>query len=245
METRLKLTEKGDLTEKRLLTEKRDLTENGGLTKKGNLNEKRNLTEKDDLTELGNLNEQRNMTEKDDFYNPVEGPKTPIDLAAISNGLLSNEFVSNETTSNELITRDPVPALLFPRRKIDATCAIVSTAADAVVAIANIPAIVHGIADLIKFLSDKRNCEVQTGSIAGTNVNFEYKTSGKNCDTTSQKKTIEAALHTCMETMREAHAEKMCCEFRHGGTWVGHVQVAANYKNPVPGVCENIAYKTC
>ncbi|KAL8990118.1 MAG: hypothetical protein Q9169_008206, partial [Polycauliona sp. 2 TL-2023] len=141
---------------------------------------------------------------------PVEGPKPPIDLASISNGLLNNDFVSNETTSNELATRDPNSALLLPRKAIEPTCHVVSSAATSFIAIGQIPAIVRGIADLIKYLSDKQNCEVQTGSIAGTNVNFEYKTSGRNCDTMSEKKTIEAALQTCMESMQQAHAEKMC-----------------------------------
>ncbi|KAL8845693.1 MAG: hypothetical protein Q9221_009154, partial [Calogaya cf. arnoldii] len=142
---------------------------------------------------------------------PVVTPRAPLDLASISNGVLSNDFVSNETRNNELAIRNPNPAPLVPRRSIDEKCAIINSVATSVVAIAAIPPIVTGLRDLIKYLSDIGSCEVQTGSIAGTNVNFEYKASGgEDCDTTSEKKTIEAALTTCVEKMQQAHAEKMC-----------------------------------
>ncbi|KAL8991797.1 MAG: hypothetical protein Q9169_007641, partial [Polycauliona sp. 2 TL-2023] len=169
---------------------------------------------------------------------PVEAQKPPIDLAAISNGILSNEFVTKETDNKPLVRKDlderHTKALLLPRLSIEQKCGIIQTGLASVVTVAAIPSIVRGLTDLIKYLSDIGSCEEQGGGIPGTGINFEYQASGRNCDTTSERKTIEAAVQGCVERMRSAHATQMCCEFTHGGTWTGHMQVTADFKTPIP-----------
>ncbi|KAI4240771.1 MAG: hypothetical protein L6R42_011446, partial [Xanthoria sp. 1 TBL-2021] len=136
-------------------------------------------------------------------------------------------------------------AILIPRLSIDHKCAVLSTGFTAGIAIGQIPAIVRGLSDMIKYLSDVNSCDTQRGSITDSQINFEYKASGRNCDTTSEKKTIDSAIQQCIEHMNSVKATQMCCEFSHGGTWKGHMQVAAQYRYPDPGKCDNAIYTKC
>lgn len=59
--------------------------------------------------------------------------------------------------------------------------------------------------------------------------NFKYwvTTTGKNCDTTAQTKTVAAALDDAWDQVHKYNYDWACIDLRHGsGTWHGHLAVA-------------------
>lgn len=57
---------------------------------------------------------------------------------------------------------------------------------------------------------------------------FKYwvTTTGKNCDTTAQTKTVAAALDDAWDQVHKYKYNWACIELSHGGTWHGHLAVA-------------------
>ncbi|KAE8412089.1 hypothetical protein BDV36DRAFT_301248 [Aspergillus pseudocaelatus] len=57
---------------------------------------------------------------------------------------------------------------------------------------------------------------------------FKYwvTTTGKNCDTTAQTKTVAAALDDAWDQVHKYKYNWACIDLSHGGTWHGHLAVA-------------------
>ncbi|GKZ30458.1 hypothetical protein AbraIFM66950_009168 [Aspergillus brasiliensis] len=87
------------------------------------------------------------------------------------------------------------------------------------------------LAGLIKSKSDANSCTLTYGTdVSGEKVlGYAYKatTTGSNCDTTAEKKTILAAVEKCVTTLHNSGTTVGCCEFNHGGTWHGHLRLSA------------------
>ncbi|KAJ5772414.1 hypothetical protein N7520_002943 [Penicillium odoratum] len=62
----------------------------------------------------------------------------------------------------------------------------------------------------------------------GQKYNFKYwvTTTGKNCDTTAQTKTVAAAIDDSWDQVHKNNYDWACLDFGHGGTWHGHLAVA-------------------
>ncbi|OJJ97405.1 hypothetical protein ASPACDRAFT_62435 [Aspergillus aculeatus ATCC 16872] len=56
---------------------------------------------------------------------------------------------------------------------------------------------------------------------------YEATTSGSNCETTAEKKTILAAVEKCATALNAAGAVRGCCTMTHGRTWEGHLRLTA------------------
>ncbi|PYH85790.1 hypothetical protein BO82DRAFT_371237 [Aspergillus uvarum CBS 121591] len=56
---------------------------------------------------------------------------------------------------------------------------------------------------------------------------YEATTSGSNCESTAEKKTILAAVEKCATALNAAGAVRGCCTRTHGGTWEGHLRLTA------------------
>jgi len=80
--------------------------------------------------------------------------------------------------------------------------------------------------------SHKNSCAAITASGESDNgkqkYHFKYwvTTSGKNCDTTAQTKTVAAALDDAWDQVHDRGLDWACIQFSHGGTWEGHLAVA-------------------
>jgi hypothetical protein len=91
------------------------------------------------------------------------------------------------------------------------------------------------IAAKIKEQSDRNSCTFIHGTIHDGQTYLEYAyhatTTGKNCDTTAILKTIQNAVQKCADALHRAGSVMGCCNFSHGGTWTGHLQLSADPKN--------------
>ncbi|KAJ6095299.1 hypothetical protein N7486_006045 [Penicillium sp. IBT 16267x] len=58
--------------------------------------------------------------------------------------------------------------------------------------------------------------------------NFKYwvTTTGKNCDTTAQTKTVATALDDAWDDVHKRNYNYACIDMSHGGTWHGHLAMA-------------------
>jgi hypothetical protein len=87
------------------------------------------------------------------------------------------------------------------------------------------------IAGIIKSKSEADSCTLTYGTdISGEYYyGYAYKatTTGENCDTTAERKTILSAVEKCATTLHSKGAAVGCCTFHHGGTWHGHLQLSA------------------
>ena len=104
---------------------------------------------------------------------------------------------------------------------IELYCAIISTGAASIQAIA---AAATYISSLVKTQSNNHACAVISGNVDG--VHYQYSASGRNCDTTSEQKTIDAAVKKGLVFMQDEQVNDACFELMHGGTWRGLLQLA-------------------
>ncbi|RHZ49224.1 uncharacterized protein CDV56_105778 [Aspergillus thermomutatus] len=92
--------------------------------------------------------------------------------------------------------------------------------------------IYEDIAAMIKSKSNQNSCSLVYGTDSdGTYVEgyaYEATTSGENCDTTAEKKTIIAAVEKCANKLNGQGAIRGCCTMNHGGTWTGHLRLTAS-----------------
>ncbi|KAJ5632652.1 hypothetical protein N7490_008991 [Penicillium lividum] len=105
-------------------------------------------------------------------------------------------------------------------------------ARDVIVVASGAGSFIATLVALIKTDSAKNSCTPQAGSgssdSGGQKYNFKYwvTTTGKNCDTTAQAKTVAAALDNAWDQVHKNNYDWACLNFNHGGTWHGHLAVA-------------------
>jgi hypothetical protein len=91
--------------------------------------------------------------------------------------------------------------------------------------------ILEFIAGLVKSKSEADSCTLTYGTDISGELFYGYAykatTTGENCDTTAEKKTILSAVEKCATTLYKKGATVGCCTFHHGGTWHGHLQLSA------------------
>ncbi|KAH7385706.1 hypothetical protein BKA66DRAFT_403411, partial [Pyrenochaeta sp. MPI-SDFR-AT-0127] len=85
--------------------------------------------------------------------------------------------------------------------------------------------IAEHLAGAIKDLSDRNTCQHIVTHVANLAVSYYATTTGSNCDTTAQKKTIRNALTKALYFALNTGTSAAIFEFDHGGTWNGHLQV--------------------
>ncbi|KAG6989874.1 hypothetical protein G7Y79_00062g093520 [Physcia stellaris] len=151
---------------------------------------------------------------------PIERSATTSDVALVERNL------DDRATDIELLS-------------IQDKCSIISAASGVVIAAGQVPGIVNWISGLIKKASDDHSCAIISGNIGG--VNYQYQASGRNCDTTSEQKTVNAAVQKAIKYMN-GHAYQACFKFTHGGTWTGKLQIAAQNRPIIAGICDNAPY---
>ncbi|PYI31323.1 hypothetical protein BP00DRAFT_475271 [Aspergillus indologenus CBS 114.80] len=87
------------------------------------------------------------------------------------------------------------------------------------------------IAAIIKAKSTADSCTITYGVDSEESYvegyAYEATTSGSNCETTAEKKTILAAVEKCATALNAAGAVRGCCTMTHGGTWEGHLRLTA------------------
>lgn len=96
----------------------------------------------------------------------------------------------------------------------------------------------------IKSLSNHNTCQA-TGNhyfkaSNGVTYTYYYKahTTGKNCDTTAQEKTIQSALDSGIDKLHRDGAVRGCIEMDHGGTWHGNLGITTDDdKYPARNAC--------
>lgn len=80
---------------------------------------------------------------------------------------------------------------------------------------------------MIKGLSDGDTCAHTVFYIANLAFSYYTTTTGSNCDTTAEKKTIKNAVEKGLSHALDVGAKSALFAFSHGGTWNGHLQMAA------------------
>lgn len=81
------------------------------------------------------------------------------------------------------------------------------------------------IADAIKGLSDRNSCAHILLHVANLAIAYHATTSGNNCDTTAQTKTIRNAVKKTLTHIAEVGATGALIDMRHGGTWTGTLAI--------------------
>ncbi|KAF7171393.1 hypothetical protein CNMCM5623_003770 [Aspergillus felis] len=115
---------------------------------------------------------------------------------------------------------------------VAAAATIVTAATNVILAAKAGLEIYEDIAAIIKSKSNQNSCSLVYGTDSdGTYVEgyaYEATTSGENCDTTAEKKTILAAVEKCANKLNAQGAIRGCCTMNHGGTWTGHLRLTAS-----------------
>lgn len=132
-------------------------------------------------------------------------------------------------------TTDPIPHQT--RRTIDEKAFILSNGA-AVISAAT--ALATFLTSVIKEQSDKHSCAVVSGTVNG--VHYQYSASGRNCDTSSEEKTINAAMDRALKFMQDKRVDAACFQLTHGGTWKGLLQLAASGEPIIQNKCLSVSY---
>ncbi|KAL3469679.1 hypothetical protein BJX99DRAFT_67653 [Aspergillus californicus] len=84
----------------------------------------------------------------------------------------------------------------------------------------------------VKSSSNKNSCEPisasQFSDNGETGVNWYYyvTTTGENCDTTAESKTITEAIERAWNEVAERKYDYACINLSHSGTWHGHLAIA-------------------
>lgn len=86
--------------------------------------------------------------------------------------------------------------------------------------------IAEKVAENVKGLSDRDTCAHIVFYIANLAISYYTTTTGENCDTTAQTKTIRNAVTKGLQYAYDTGATASFIAMSHGGTWHGHMQVA-------------------
>ncbi|KAI4656308.1 hypothetical protein J4E93_001027 [Alternaria ventricosa] len=128
---------------------------------------------------------------------------------------------------------------LAKRLSIEEQVAILG--AGAVVAL-NVNAIATYVSNLMKAQSDANTCGVISGTVDGVNYQYHAATTGKNCDTTAEVKTMKDAVSRGLEFMSTHNINQACFNMQHGGTWRGLLQLASGDRQIINGKCDSVTY---
>ncbi|KAH7392125.1 hypothetical protein DE146DRAFT_757869 [Phaeosphaeria sp. MPI-PUGE-AT-0046c] len=128
---------------------------------------------------------------------------------------------------------------LDKRRTIDEKVAIIAAGA-AVISI--VAPVATYISTVIKAQSDANTCGIISGSIDGVGYQYHAATTGKNCDTTSELKTIDAAVTKALNFMQTNGINQACFNMQHGGTWRGLLQLASNERTIINNKCDTVTF---
>ncbi|KAJ5106672.1 hypothetical protein N7456_003347 [Penicillium angulare] len=103
---------------------------------------------------------------------------------------------------------------------------------DVILAASSSTSAIDIVLSLVRRDSSKNSCAPITASGQSNNgkqkYNFKYwvTTTGNNCDTTAQVKTVTAALDGAWNQVHNDKYNWACIQLSHGGTWHGHLAVA-------------------
>lgn len=133
-----------------------------------------------------------------------------------------------------------------PAEWVAAISSVASSIGTAVLAGAAAYGVYHQVATALHNDSqDKDKCGYTYITKANNNGIYMYTevaagTTGKNCDTTAEEKTIEKAIDDCATFLHNHKAEAGCCTLRHGGgTWRGYVKLARHSADLKDITCSN------
>ncbi|OJJ98577.1 hypothetical protein ASPACDRAFT_122439 [Aspergillus aculeatus ATCC 16872] len=131
----------------------------------------------------------------------------------------------NITTIEDLTKRTGITTTAAAYTVAKVTSEVIITAASAIT-------IYEYIAGVIKSKSDANSCTITYGvdSDGSHTEGYAYKasTTGSNCDTTAELKTIRSATEKCATTLSTMGAVRGCCTMTHGGTWEGHLRLSGD-----------------
>lgn len=119
------------------------------------------------------------------------------------------------------------------RREIDvsAWANVVAAGSSVIIAGYNGIGIYQFISDVIKSKANSDSCSMTIGTDSdGHHVEgyaYQATTSGHDCKTTAERKTILAAVKKCADILHANGAINGCCKFSHGGTWTGHLRLTS------------------
>ncbi|RBQ65349.1 hypothetical protein FVER14953_12410 [Fusarium verticillioides] len=139
---------------------------------------------------------------------------------------------SNMTATMDLVDETYV-SLFQKRRHIDVTAwAGVVNAGGQVILAANAGIQIYQfISDVIKSKAEHNSCSMTIGTDGNGHVVEGYAylatTSGHDCKTTAETKTILAAIKNCADWQHKHGAITGCCVLSHGGTWKGHLRLTS------------------
>ncbi|KAL2830825.1 hypothetical protein BDW59DRAFT_158265 [Aspergillus cavernicola] len=92
--------------------------------------------------------------------------------------------------------------------------------------------LIFQIITYVKMSSNNNSCEPVQGSQfsddgeQGINWYYYVTTSGANCDTTAESKTITEAIEKAWQEVSDRKYDYSCINLSHGGTWHGHLAIA-------------------
>ncbi|KAM0189667.1 hypothetical protein ACHAPA_008772 [Fusarium lateritium] len=139
---------------------------------------------------------------------------------------------SNLTATIDLVDASYV-SRFDTRREIDvaAWAAVVGAGGTVIIAANSGVGIYNSITDMIKSKANSNSCSMTTGTDSnGRYVEgyaYQATTNGHDCKTTSERKTILAAVKKCADWLHSHGAINGCCKFSHGGTWTGHLRLTS------------------
>ncbi|KAG4255673.1 hypothetical protein FPRO03_04622 [Fusarium proliferatum] len=139
---------------------------------------------------------------------------------------------SNMTATMDLVDASYV-SLFQERRHIDVTAwaGVVSAGGQIIIAANAGIGIYQFIADIIKSKAEHNSCSMTIGTDGNGHVVEGYAylatTSGHDCKTTAETKTILAAVKNCADWQHKHGAITGCCVLSHGGTWKGHLRLTS------------------
>jgi len=135
---------------------------------------------------------------------------------------------------------------LFPRKQVQVCEAAVFGSRPVWESTRNKDNFAESMATLIKSRSDKHNCGIIRGEI--DEISFNYRATGKHCDTTAQSDTIQGALKKALRLPgKDSIYPTMCFRLSHkAGTWNGFLSVGPsklfNKASPCDG---SLRFDTC
>ncbi|RYN78282.1 hypothetical protein AA0120_g10958 [Alternaria tenuissima] len=107
----------------------------------------------------------------------------------------------------------------------------------------NVNAIATYVSNLMKAQSEANTCGVISGTVDGVNYQYHAATTGKNCDTTAETKTMNDAVALALEFMQTHNINQACFNMQHGGTWRGLLQLATSSdRTIINGKCDSVTY---
>ncbi|KAL4961609.1 uncharacterized protein BDV14DRAFT_203643 [Aspergillus stella-maris] len=91
---------------------------------------------------------------------------------------------------------------------------------------------VFAVMAFVQLSSNRNSCDPLQGSqysddgAQGINYYYYSSTTGSNCDTTAQAKTIADAVADAWDGIHDKEFDHACIDLSHGGTWTGHLAIA-------------------